>query len=217
MRVLLADDHEIVRVGLRALLEEGAGYEVVADVGTADQAVMEALAHKPDLVVMDIQLPGRSGLEATAAITKALPDTRVVILTGQLDEGLVDAASAAGAVGFLTKKARPAALLDGLAAATSSESGEGVGRWRTARELMRSSVRQERGGELSGLSPLQLSILGCLADGLTNQEIADRLCLSRKTVRNYASEIFGRIGVRTRAAAAAYAIEHGLKKQWAAG
>ena len=185
LRILLVDDHEVVRLGLKALLGRHPRFEVIGEAGTAEEALAKARAHKPDVVVMDIRLSGKSGIDATREITAVLPDTKVIILTSFADDALLMDAVAAGATGYVLKQIGSDDLVRAL---------EAVG----------------RGEAFKMLTEQEVKIIALVARGRTNREIAGELFLSEKTVRNYVSSILGKLGLSHRAQAAAYAVEHGL-------
>ncbi len=208
MRILLVDDHEIVRLGVRTLLEREVDFQVVGEAGTADEAVQRALALRPDVVVMDIRLPGRSGIDACREIVRRLPDTKIIMLTSYAEDDLLFDAIEAGAAGYVLKRVGS----DDLARAIKT-----VGRGEsllspevTARVMarVREASRQSAASAFAGLSEQELRMLAMLADGKTNREIAHTLHLSEGTVRNYVSTILGKLGVGNRAEAAAYAVKH---------
>jgi DNA-binding NarL/FixJ family response regulator len=205
-RVLLVDDHEVVRQGLRALLEAADDLEVVAEAGDAEEAVLRARSYKPDVVVMDVRLPGRSGVEACRDIRAERPETAVLMLTSYSDDEALFESIMAGAAGYVLKQIRGTELVEGIrrVAAGASLLDPGV----TARVLER--VRHPHGDRdprLARLTPTELRILEMIADGLTNRQIGERICLAEKTVKNYVSTIFAKLHVARRAEAAAYLAE----------
>jgi two-component system, NarL family, response regulator DevR len=208
--ILLVDDHEVVRLGLKALIGRQPSFEVIAEAGTADEAVEKARVHQPEVVVMDVRLPGKSGIDATREIMRLRPETKVIILTSYADDELLMDAIEAGAAGYVLKQIGSDALLKAL---------ESVSRWESLLDpalmnkvfaRLREAARKERGQAFAGLTEQEVKILALVAEGLTNREIADRIYLSEKTVRNYVSAILGKLGLAHRSQAAAYAVEHGL-------
>ncbi|MGY1727924.1 response regulator [Geodermatophilus sp. SYSU D01062] len=205
--VLVVDDHPLFRDGLVALVGSLPWAQVVAEAGDATGAVAAALEHRPDVVLMDLHVPGGNGLDATARITEALPDTAVLVLTMVENEDAVAAALRAGARGYLVKGASRAQIARAIEAVADGETilGRGVG---SALAHLR-----PRGDALSAFPTLtdrEREVLGLLAGGLSNGEIARRLFLSDKTVRNVVSAVFAKLEVGSRAEAVARARDAGL-------
>lgn len=210
LRILLVDDHEVVRLGLKALLGRHPRFDVVGEAGTADEALTRAHVHKPDVVVMDIRLPGKSGIDATREITAALPNTRVIILTSYADDDLLMDAVAAGATGYVLKQIGSDDLVKALEAVARGEALLDPAMMPKAFARLREAARKERGEAFKVLTEQEVNILRLVARGRTNREIAHEVYLSDKTVRNYVSSILGKLGLAHRSQAAAYAVEHGL-------
>jgi DNA-binding NarL/FixJ family response regulator len=210
LRILLVDDHEIVRVGLRALLDRHPRFEVVGEAATADEAVAKSLVHKPDVVVMDVRLPGKSGIDATRRITSTLPATRVIILTSFAEDDLLMEAIEAGASGYVLKQIGSGELVKALEAVADGESQLDPAMMGTAFARLRAAARRDRGDAFKSLTEQEVKILTLLAGGKTNREIGGEIYLSEKTVRNYVSSILGKLGLSHRSEAAAFAVRHGL-------
>jgi DNA-binding NarL/FixJ family response regulator len=210
LRILLVDDHEIVRLGLKTLIDRQPSFEVIAEAGTADEAVEKARVHKPDVIVMDIRLPGRNGIEATRDVMRLLPDTKVIMLTSYADDELLMEAIEAGAAGYVLKQIGSDSLLKALETVARGESLLDPALMNKVFARLREAARRERGQAFAGLTEQEVKILALVAEGLTNREIAERIYLSEKTVRNYVSAILGKLGLAHRSQAAAYAVEHGL-------
>ena len=211
-RLLVVDDHEVVRQGLVALLDRRPNFQVVAEAGTVEEALAQAHLHQPDIVIMDVRLPDGSGVEACREIRADLPDTRVVMLTSFPDDEAVLSAIVAGAAGYLLKQIRARDLIAGLEAVGRGESllDPAV----TERVLAR--VRQIASGEihdeLAGLTPQERKILLLVAEGMTNKAIAAEIFLSDKTVKNYVSSILAKLNLERRAQAAAFVARHRLDR-----
>jgi len=211
-RLLVVDDHEVVRQGLVALLDRRPNFQVVAEAGTVEEALAQARLHQPDIVIMDVRLPDGSGVEACREIRADLPDTRVVMLTSFPDDEAVLSAIVAGAAGYLLKQIRARDLVSALEAVGRGESllDPAV----TERVLAR--VRQIASGEihdeLAGLTPQERKILLLVAEGKTNKEIAAEIFLSDKTVKNYVSSILAKLNLERRAQAAAFVARHRLER-----
>ncbi|MFN8526738.1 MAG: response regulator transcription factor [Chloroflexota bacterium] len=210
LRILLVDDHEVVRLGLKALLERHPRFEIVGEASTADEALARALVQKPDVVVMDIRLPGKSGIECTRDIVAALPGTRVIVLTSYADEDLLMEAVAAGASGYVLKQIGSDDLVKALEAIGRGEALLDPSLMSTAFARLREAARKERGEAFKMLTEQEVKILTLVSRGKTNREIAEEIYLAEKTVRNYVSSILGKLGLAHRSQAAAYAVEHGL-------
>ena len=210
LRIMLVDDHEVVRLGLKALLGRHPRFEVIGEAGTADEAAAKAWVHKPDVIVMDIRLPGKSGIDATREIVPQLPDTKVIVLTSYADDELLMDAVAAGATGYVLKQIGSDDLVKALEAVARGEALLDPRVMNAAFARLREAARKERGEGFKPLTEQEVKVLQLVARGRTNREIADEIYLSEKTVRNYVSSILGKLGLSHRSQAAAYAVEHGL-------
>ena len=200
--LLVVDDHEVVRQGLVALLDRRTGFQVVAEAGTAAEAVEQARRFQPDLVVMDVRLPDGSGIEACREIRSELPNTRVVMLTSYPDEDAVLAAIVAGASGYLLKQVRARDLVAALE--TVAAGGSLLDPAVTGKVLERMRRIATDDDELAALTKQERKILALVAEGKTNKEIAAEVFLSDKTVKNYVSSILAKLNLERRAQAAAY-------------
>jgi two-component system response regulator DevR len=210
LRILLVDDHEVVRLGLKALLSRHPRFEVIGEAGAADEAIAKARVHKPDVVVMDIRLAGKSGIDATREIVAVLPQTKVIILTSFADDDLLMEAVAAGATGYVLKQIGSDDLVRALESVGRGEALLDPAMMNKAFARLRDAARKDRGDAFKMLTEQEVKITALVAKGRTNREIAGELYLSEKTVRNYVSSILGKLGLSHRAQAAAYAVEHGL-------
>ena len=209
LRLLVVDDHEVVRQGLVALLERREAFQVVAEAGTVAESIEQARRHQPDIVIMDVRLPDGSGIEACRAIRAELPDTRVVMLTSYPDEEAVLSAIVAGASGYLLKQIRGRDLVAALE--TVGRGGSLLDPAVTERVLER--IRRIASGasesdEISQLTSQERKILLLVAEGKTNKEIASEIFLSDKTVKNYVSSILSKLNLERRAQAAAFVAKH---------
>ena len=203
MRVLLVDDHDVVRQGLRAVVDAQEDMEVVGEAGTASDAVRRVGFDAPDIVVMDVRLPDGSGVDACREIRSRFPDVRVLMLTSFADEEALVAAIMAGAAGYVLKR------IDSTELVTSIKR---VGRGESLLdpEMTERLFRKIRGDAdedplIARLSPQERRILDLIAEGMTNREIAEDLFLAEKTVKNYVSNLLGKLEMRRRSEAAAYA------------
>jgi DNA-binding NarL/FixJ family response regulator len=208
-RVLIADDHGVVREGLARLLPTAEDIEVVATAADGAEAVALYEEHGPDVVLMDLSMPGVGGTEATRRILASNPEAAVVILTSFSDREQILAALDAGAIGYLLKDAGPAELIDGVRAAARGESPLHP---KAARELL--TGRDSPGGgalsEAPDLTARESEILALLAKGMPNKRIALDLGISEKTVKAHVTSIFNSLGVTDRTQAALWAREHGI-------
>jgi two-component system response regulator DevR len=209
LRVLIVDDHEVVRQGLVAMINRRDAFQVVAAAGTVAESIEKARQHRPDIVVMDVRLPDGSGIEACRAIRAELPDTRVVMLTSDPDEDAVLGAIVAGASGYLLKLIGGRELVAALE--TVGRGGSLLDPAVTARVLAR--INRIAAGaiendQLSQLTAQERKVLRGLAEGMTNKEIASEIFLSDKTVKNYVSSILAKLNLDRRAQAAAFVAKH---------
>ncbi len=208
LRILLVDDHEVVRVGVRALIDRQPDMEVVGEAGTVQEAVSQAEQLMPDVVVLDVRLPGGDGLEACEKIKSLRPETRVIILTSFPDDHVLFDAIAVGADGYVLKQIGSDDLIRALERVGRGESLLDPSLTERVFAKMREVRHQERAHAFADLSAQEMQILYLIADGRTNPEIGAALHLSEKTVRNYVSVILGKLNVVSRAQAAAYAARH---------
>jgi two-component system response regulator DevR len=209
-RLLVVDDHEVVRQGLVAMLSRRPNFQVVAEAGTAAESVELARRYQPDLVVMDVRLPDGSGIEACREIRAELPGTRVVMLTSYPDEEAVFSAIVAGASGYLLKQVRGRDLVAALEAVGRGESLLDPAVTEKVLERVRRIATGGASDELAQLTAQEQKILLLVAEGKTNKEIAAEVFLSDKTVKNYVSSILSKLNLQRRAQAAAYlAKRHG--------
>jgi two-component system, NarL family, response regulator DevR len=204
LRLLVVDDHEVVRQGLVALLDRRPGFQVVAEAGTVEESLAQARLHQPDIVVMDVRLPDGSGVEACREIRAELPGTRVIMLTSFPDDEAVLSAIVAGASGYLLKQIRARDLVAALEAVGRGESLLDPGVTERVLERVRRIASGEAADELSALTAQERKILMLVAEGKTNKEIAAEVFLSDKTVKNYVSSILSKLNLERRAQAAAF-------------
>ena len=210
IRVLLVDDHAVVRKGMRALLEREPGIEVVGEAEGGDQAVHAADRLRPDVVLMDLEMPGIGGIEATRQITTRQPEIRIVVLTSHAAEEDVFPALKAGALGYLLKHSTPE---DVLQAIRQAHRGETVLHPAVARMVLQELNRPAQATQPKTTEPLserELEVLGLLARGMSNQEIANSLVVGEATVRSHVSSILRKLQLASRTQAALYALRKGL-------
>ncbi len=217
IRVLLVDDQALLRKGFRMLLEEMADLEVVGEAADGEEAVSQCLTHRPDVVLMDVRMPGVDGIDATARIVASAPDSRVLILTTfDLDE-YAFAGLRAGASGFLLKDVPPSELVGAIRTVAA---GDAVVSPRVTRRLLDTFAHQLPGGGppdpdgtgrgLDELTDREREVLVTVAEGLSNAEIAERLYVSEATVKSHVGRILAKLQLRDRVQAAVYAYQVGL-------
>lgn len=210
-RILIVDDHEVVRLGLKSLLDQHPYFEVVAEAGSAKDAIEKVDKFSPDVVLMDIRLPGASGIEACEEITKNYPDTRVIMLTSYAEDEMLFSAIRAGASGYVLKQIGAEDLMKAIEAVGRGEGLLDPAVTQRVFQEVRRAVREEEASAFASLSQQEKHVLILVSEGRTNREIAKSLYLGEGTVRNYVSSILSKLGVSNRAEAAAYAVEHSLK------
>jgi two-component system response regulator DevR len=210
-RILLVDDHEIVRLGLKALLERHPNFEVVAEAITAREAVEKVENFHPDVVVMDIRLPGGSGIEACEEISDRFPDSKVIMLTSYAEDEMLFSAIRAGAAGYVLKQIGGEDLVRAIEAVGRGEALLDPAVTQRIFQEVRKAAKEEEASAFSALTQQEKHVLLLVSEGKTNREIAKALFLGEGTVRNYVSSILSKLGVSNRAEAAAYAVEHNLR------
>lgn len=204
IRILLADDHQLVRAGLVQLLGSVDDFDVVGAAANGNEAVELARETKPDVVLMDLSMPDRDGLDATRRLRVELPNAQVVVLTSFSDQRRIVEAVDAGALGYVLKDAEPEEIVRAVRAAARGESPLDP---RVARSLL--EVRRAGSHEVA-LTPREREVLECIAEGLPNKHIARRLGIAEKTVKTHLTSVFQRIGVTDRTQAALWARDRGI-------
>lgn len=208
LKILLVDDHEVVRLGLKSLLARYPEFEVVAEAATADEAVSLTERYKPDVVVMDIRLPGKSGIEATREIVEKGGDSKIIMLTSYADDELLFDAISAGASGYVLKQIDSGELITALQRIGSGESLLDPAVTQKVFKKMRENSLKAEMEAFGGLTDQELKVLALVAKGKRNKQIAADVFLSEKTVRNYVSSILSKLSLSTRSEAAGYAVKH---------
>lgn len=204
IRLLLVDDHEVLRIGLRTLFSEAGGFQVVGEAGALSAAVTEAARLKPDVVLMDVRLPDGSGVDACRTIRAARQETRVLFLTSFADDDVVLATILAGADGFLLKEVSRDQLIGAVKTVAGGQSILDPAVTQRVMARMKALTAQAAENKSDPLSPQEEKVLALVAEGLTNKEIAVSLNLSEKTVGHYLENIFQKLQVTRRAQAAVY-------------
>lgn len=206
VRILIVDDHDVVRLGLRSLLDGRGAYQVVGEAASAGEAVREAIERDADIVIMDIRLPDGSGIEACREIRALRPQTRVLMLTSFADDEAIFAAILAGADGYVLKQIRSEALLEAIATVTRGESLLDPAVTRRVLDRVRRASASLPGQGKEGLTEQEERIVNLVAEGQTNREIAQALFLSEGTVKNYVSNILSKLNLSRRSQLAAYMV-----------
>jgi len=204
IRLLLVDDHEVLRIGLRTLFAEAGGFQVVGEAGTMASAVADALRLKPNVILMDVRLPDGNGIEACRAIRATHPETRVLFLTSFADDDAVLATILAGADGFLLKEVSSEQLIDAVKTVASGQSILDPAVTQRVLAKVKSLSAPALQEKREPLSPQEERVLALVAEGKTNKEIAVSLNLSDKTVGHYLENIFQKLHVTRRSQAAVY-------------
>jgi two-component system response regulator DevR len=211
-RIVLVDDHEVVRLGLKALLDRNPQFEVVGEASSAREAMEQVAALEPDVVVMDIRLPGTSGIEACEQIVDQYPNTKVIMLTSYAEDEMLFSAIRAGASGYVLKQIASEELVKAIDAVGRGEALLDPAVTQRVFQEVRRAVKEEEASAFQHLSQQEKHVLLLVSEGKTNREIAKNLFLGEGTVRNYVSSILSKLGVNNRAEAAAYAVEHNLRE-----
>ena len=205
IRVFLLDDHEIVRDGVRALLEGADGMEVVGEAGTAAEALARIPPTRPDVAILDVQLPDGSGVEVCRELRSAHPEVRCLMLTSFAHDEALFEAIVAGAAGYLLKQVRGTDIIDAVRSVAAGESL--LDPALTKRVLDRMREPPEEDERFSRLTGQERKILALIAEGLTNRQIGERMFLAEKTVKNYVSNVLAKLGMQRRTQAAVFGAE----------
>ena len=203
IRVFLLDDHELVRAGVRDLIETDGDIEVVGEAGTVDEAIRRVPATRPDVAILDVRLPDGNGVEACRDIRSSHPEVRCLMLTSYSDDDALFDAIMAGASGYLLKQVRSNDLIESVRRVAAGQSLLDPALTATVLERMRNPPEQDE--QLKRLTEQERRILDLLAEGLTNRQIGERLFLAEKTVKNYVSNLLLKLGMHRRTEAAVYA------------
>ncbi len=207
VRIMVVDDHEVVRFGLKSLLARHEDWEIVAEAGTVVDAIAQAAAHNPDIVVLDIRLGDGSGIDACREIVKQHPHTKVIVLTSFAEDELLFNAISAGAAGYVLKQVGNDDLVRAIETVLRGDSMLDPSVTGQVFARLRETNRSEA---FTDLTDRELRVLALIAQGKTNKEIAHTLHLGEGTVRNYVSSIFSKLQLSNRSEATAYAVRHNL-------
>jgi two-component system, NarL family, response regulator NreC len=210
IRVLVVDDHAVIRTGLRRVLDAEQDIETVAEAPNAERAVFEALEHKPDVVLMDVVMPGKSGIEGTPALLRAVPEAKVLVLSMQDDPGYVREAFDAGASGYVLKEAADTEVVSAVRAVAA---GERYLHPALGARLIAAEAEERKRAEVDPLSEREREVLRLLALGHTNQEIAQMLYISVRTAETHRAHIMQKLELSSRAELVRYALGEGLLEE----
>lgn len=208
LHILLVDDHEVVRLGLKALLGRYPRFEVVAEAGSGEEALQLIHQYRPNVVVMDIRLPGKSGIETAREMKVTMPEVQIVILTAYAGDSSLAEADGAHVSGYVLKEIGSEALIRALEAVSRGAAYFDPSLTRRDVRQVREVARAAAGPALADLTEQELRVLSLVARGKTNKAIASALYLSNGTVRNYVSNVLRKIGATNRAEAAAHAVRY---------
>jgi two-component system response regulator DevR len=212
IRILIADDHSVVRAGLRTLLETHGHFRVIAEAATGEDAIRLAKEHHPDVAVLDIRMPGVSGIEACRQITELVPTCRVIMLTSYAEDELLLAAIQAGASGYVLKRIGDNELVQAVERVSRGEGMLDPAMTASVFAEVRKANQAQHAVAFAELTPQELAVLAHVAEGKTNRQIAVKLYLGEGTVRNYVSSILSKIGASNRAEAAAFAVRNKISE-----
>ncbi len=213
VRVMIVDDHEVVRSGLKAILEPEEDMQVVGEASSAEDAIRKAPVLGPGVVLMDVRMEGMNGIEACRVIKSAHPQVSVLILTSFGEEEAVMSAIMAGASGYLLKNTGRADLLKAIRAVAAGQNLLDPSVTRNVMERLARLAAKEEERAVEDVSEREREVLALVAQGLTNREIAEKLVISENTARNHVSRILEKLGLTRRSEAAAFAAQHGLLKK----
>ncbi len=212
IRILIADDHSVVRAGLRALLEHQGHFTVVCEAENGDEAIRLAKENRPDVAVLDIRMSGISGIEACRQIKKVVPSCNVIMLTSYAEDELLMAAIQAGASGYVLKRIGSNELVQAIERVSRGEGMLDPAMTASVFAEVRKASQTQHAAAFSELTPQEMAVLAHVADGMTNRQIAVKLYLGEGTIRNYVSSVLSKLGVSNRAEAAAFAVKNNINE-----
>lgn len=208
IRLVIVDDHQVVRIGLKALLAAEADFQIVAEAGNAREALLEVERNRPDVAILDVRLPGPSGLEVCRQIRERYPLTRVVMLTSYANEAFIFEALRAGASGYILKQVGGDELVRAIRAAARGEMAMDPQVTVRMAERLKELEKLEEGNAFRNLSEREVQVLAQVAKGKSNRQIGTELGLSEVTVRNYVSTMLEKLDLRNRVELATFAIQN---------
>lgn len=212
VNILIADDHSVVRTGLRTLIERHPNFKVIAEASTGEEAIALAKQLRPHVAVLDVRMPGVSGIEACRQIVQSVPECRVIMLTSYAEDELLFAAIQAGASGYVLKRIGDNELIHAIERVSRGEGLLDPALTNTLFNEMRKVNEVQHAAAFANLTTQELAVLALVAQGLTNRQIAVKLYLGEGTVRNYVSSVLSKIGAANRAEAAAYAVKNNIQE-----
>lgn len=211
LRIMLVDDHEVMRIGLKTLLARHPNFVIVGEAATGTEAVELAAQCKPDVIVMDIRLPGKSGTQACREILANAPLIKIIIFTSYAEDELLFEGIAAGAAGYVLKQVGSAELVNALERVGRGEALIDPTLMHKVLAKVRDAARRAEDDAFARLNEQEIKILALMVEGKTTREIAERIFLSERTVRNYVTTILDKLGVSTRSQAVVYAVRHRIQ------
>lgn len=212
VRIIVADDHSVVRAGLKSLLERQGHFRVVGEASTGEEAIQLAEELQPDVAVLDIRMPGISGIEACRTIIEKVKGCRVIMLTSYAEDELLMAAIQAGASGYVLKRIGDNELVQAVERVSRGEGMLDPAMTASVFSEVRKASQAQQAVAFQDLTPQELAVLSLVAQGMTNRQIALTLYLGEGTVRNYVSSVLSKINASNRAEAAAYAVKHNISE-----
>ncbi|HEY90119.1 MAG TPA: response regulator transcription factor [Thermoflexia bacterium] len=215
LRILIVDDHEVVRLGLRTLLSNHHDFSVVDGAASAEEALEKVRLHHPDVVVLDIRLPGANGIKACEMIKQKYPATHVIMLTSYAEDEMLFEAISAGADGYVLKQVGSNDLVKAIRCVGRGEALLDPAVTQRVLKRVRRATQQEQVAAFSKLTAQEARVLAHVAEGMTNKQVSQALYLGEGTVRNYVSSILAKLELTNRAEAAAYSVRHNLEKYMA--
>jgi DNA-binding NarL/FixJ family response regulator len=210
VNILIADDHAVVRQGLKTLLERQGNFKVVAEAETGEEAIEKARASHPDVAVLDIRMPGLSGIEACRQIVQSVEGCKVIMLTAYAEDELLFAAIEAGASGYVLKVVGDNELVHAIERVSSGEGKLDSSMIATVVKEIHKATETLQAAKFSTLTAQEMAVLSLVTKGMTNRQIAAKLYLGEGTIRNYVSSVLAKLGVANRAEAAAVAVKHSI-------
>ena len=210
INVMLVDDHDLVRKGIRRLLDDTSGIKVVAEAPDGEQAIRQVRKERPDVILMDVSMPGIGGLEATRKITQVSPDMKVIAVTIHDDDPIPARLLEAGAAGYITKGCDVEEIVEAI---RSVHSGNRYITPGVAQKLALSLMKNRGSSGMDELSDREVTIMLMVVKGISNREISEKLCLSPKTISTYRCRLFEKLGISNNVELTRFAIRHGLVKE----
>ena len=210
VNILIADDHAVVRRGLKTVLERAGHFKIVAEAETGEEAIEKAQESHPDVAILDIRMPGMSGIEACRQIVKSVQGCKVIMLTSYAEDQLLFAAVQAGAAGYVLKRVGDNDLIHTVERVSRGEAMLDPSMTETVFKAVREAAEARNAAEFAALTLKEMAVLALVTKGMTNRQIAAKLFLGEGTIRNYVSNVLAKLEVSNRAEAAAFAVKHSI-------